>query len=127
MPAATIVAAWMSADAGVGPSIASGSQSWNGNWADLPRTPMTSNESRSDRSHGSGGAMQAAVCVTVSTQTPPVCDQKSTTLSRPVEPAPALRPTTPRTNPMSATRVTMKALYAARRADFLRDQWPMSR
>ena len=36
MPAATIVAAWMSAEAGVGPSIASGSQSWNGNCADLP-------------------------------------------------------------------------------------------
>ena len=42
VPAATIVAAWMSAEAGVGPSIASVSQSWNGICADLPSTPMTS-------------------------------------------------------------------------------------
>src|SRR5580765_3028527 len=45
VPAATMVAAWMSAEAGVGPSIASGSQSWNGIWADLPSTPMTSSTS----------------------------------------------------------------------------------
>src|SRR4051794_35987099 len=38
-PALTIVAAWMSADTGVGPSIASGSQTCSGNWADLPTAP----------------------------------------------------------------------------------------
>ncbi len=38
-PAATIVAAWISAETGVGPSIASGSQTWSGNWADLPMVP----------------------------------------------------------------------------------------
>src|SRR6478736_1500767 len=36
-----MVAAWMRAEAGVGPSIASGSQSWNGTRPDLPATPMT--------------------------------------------------------------------------------------
>ena len=41
VPAATMVAAWMSALAGVGPSMASASQSWNGTCADLPSTPMT--------------------------------------------------------------------------------------
>ena len=35
----TIVAAWMRADTGVGPSIASGSQTWSGNWALLPIAP----------------------------------------------------------------------------------------
>src|SRR5664280_3787163 len=45
VPAATIVAAWISADAGVGPSIASGSQSWNGNCADLPATPTSRHRS----------------------------------------------------------------------------------
>ena len=35
-PAVTIVAAWISADTGVGPSIASGSQRCNGNCALLP-------------------------------------------------------------------------------------------
>src|SRR5688572_32462343 len=38
-PAVTIVAAWMSADTGVGPSIASGSQTWSGIWALLPQAP----------------------------------------------------------------------------------------
>ena len=38
-PAATMVAAWISADTGVGPAIASGSQTWSGNWADFPMAP----------------------------------------------------------------------------------------
>ena len=38
-PAATMVAAWMRAETGVGPSIASGSQMCRGNWADLPTAP----------------------------------------------------------------------------------------
>src|SRR6266581_7278638 len=38
-PAVTMVAAWISADTGVGPSIASGSQTYNGNCADLPAAP----------------------------------------------------------------------------------------
>ena len=33
----TIVAAWMSAETGVGPAIASPSQDCSGNWADLPQ------------------------------------------------------------------------------------------
>ena len=42
MPAATIVAAWISALIGVGPAIASGSQVCSGNCADLPTTPQSS-------------------------------------------------------------------------------------
>ena len=38
-PAATMVAAWMRAETGVGPSIASGSQTCSGNCADLPIVP----------------------------------------------------------------------------------------
>ena len=38
-PAATIVAAWIIAETGVGPAIASGSQMCSGNWADLPIVP----------------------------------------------------------------------------------------
>jgi len=38
-PAVTMVAAWISAETGVGPSMASGSQMWNGNCADLPEAP----------------------------------------------------------------------------------------
>ena len=36
MPAVTMVAAWISAEMGVGPSIESGSQTCSGAWADLP-------------------------------------------------------------------------------------------
>src|SRR5438067_11563912 len=39
-PAATMVAAWMSALTGVGPSIASGNQTWSGNCPDLPTAPQ---------------------------------------------------------------------------------------
>ena len=35
-PAVTMVAAWMRADTGVGPAMASGSQTYSGNWALLP-------------------------------------------------------------------------------------------
>src|SRR6185312_13757352 len=41
-PAVTIVAAWMRALTGVGPSIASGNQVWSGSWADLPIAPTNS-------------------------------------------------------------------------------------
>src|SRR5579863_10216 len=39
MPAVTMVAAWMSAEMGVGPSIESGSHTCSGTWADLPIAP----------------------------------------------------------------------------------------
>src|SRR3546814_16285634 len=41
-PAVTIVAAWISAETGVGPSIASGSQVWTRHCADLPLAPQHS-------------------------------------------------------------------------------------
>src|SRR5882757_819376 len=39
-PATTMVAAWIKADTGVGPSIASGSQTCRGNMADFPAPPI---------------------------------------------------------------------------------------
>src|SRR6478735_7316685 len=41
-PAVTMVAAWIRADTGVGPAMASGSQTDSGSWADLPTAPMNS-------------------------------------------------------------------------------------
>src|ERR1039457_2787897 len=41
-PAVTMVAAWIRAETGVGPSIASGSQMYSGICADLPVAPMKS-------------------------------------------------------------------------------------
>src|SRR5512147_3030792 len=42
MPAVTMVAAWISAEIGVGPSMESGSQTCSGTWADLPMAPTNS-------------------------------------------------------------------------------------
>jgi hypothetical protein len=42
IPAVTMVAAWISAEIGVGPSIESGSQTCSGTCADLPIAPMNS-------------------------------------------------------------------------------------
>src|SRR2546421_275549 len=42
MPAVTMVAAWISAEIGVGPSMESGSHTWSGNCALLPIAPMKS-------------------------------------------------------------------------------------
>ena len=42
-PAVTMVAAWISAETGVGPSMASGSQVCSRNCADLPIAPMNNN------------------------------------------------------------------------------------
>src|SRR5215472_3039584 len=39
-PAATIVAAWIKALTGVGPSMASGNQTCKGTWPDLPTAPQ---------------------------------------------------------------------------------------
>ena len=41
-PAVTIVAAWISADTGVGPAIASGSHTYSGSCADFPIAPTNS-------------------------------------------------------------------------------------
>ncbi len=41
-PAVTMVAAWIRAETGVGPSIASGSQKYSGSWALLPTAPRNS-------------------------------------------------------------------------------------
>ena len=57
-----MVAAWISAEIGVGPGIASGSQVWNGNCADLPTTATTSRTAGShSSSRGSAPSVIAAM------------------------------------------------------------------
>ena len=61
-PAVTIVAAWISADTGVGPAIASGSQTCSGICADLPVAPMNSRmPTRLAETAGSGSAHERGV------------------------------------------------------------------
>ena len=57
MPAVTIVAAWISAEIGVGPSIESGSHTCSGNCADLPIAPMN----RQSRSRSSTTSMPGKI------------------------------------------------------------------
>src|SRR5512138_1801273 len=45
-PAVTMVAAWIWAETGVGPAMASGSQTISGTWADLPMAASSSNKPR---------------------------------------------------------------------------------
>ena len=46
----TIVAAWIRAETGVGPSMASGSQVWNGTCADFANAPTSSSMQPATRS-----------------------------------------------------------------------------
>jgi hypothetical protein len=48
-PALTMVAAWISAETGVGASIANGSQTWRGICADLPIGPMNNSNAITER------------------------------------------------------------------------------
>src|SRR3954447_14353679 len=110
-PAVTMVAAWISAETGVGPSIASGSQVWRPSWADLPQAPMKRR-------------MQSRVIV--STRPPrkpivePAIDGAAARMAG-METVPKTRkvPKMPRLKPKSPIRLTMKALSAAALADGL--------
>ena len=121
-PAATIVAAWISADTGVGPSIASGSQVWSGNCPDLPTAPQNTSSP-----------------IQVETASPPTIPAAPNRPSAPAsrQPAPpsnsssvpASRPShrIPNRNPMSPTRVVRNALRAASAAASRSNQKPISR
>src|SRR5438093_7188676 len=61
MPAVTMVAAWISAEIGVGPSIESGSQTCSGNCALLPMAPMKSRTQMSVISEEKEGAFEKTV------------------------------------------------------------------
>ena len=91
----------MRALTGVGPSMASGSQTWKGNCADLPATPMK---------------MSAAERFRLAVPISPA--SASAKISR-IEKVPAAwkRTRTPIRRATSPTRVTMKAFLAASAAE----------
>ncbi|MBK6535307.1 MAG: hypothetical protein IPF99_39000 [Deltaproteobacteria bacterium] len=95
-PAATMVAACSSAETGVGPSIASGSQTCSGNCADLPTTARKKSSVTAVATAGASCASQRKLPVAA----------KSTK--------------SPKSRPMSANFVTQKAFTAARAALGLR-------
>ena len=95
-----MVAAWISAEIGVGPSIASGSQVCSGNCADLPATPASSSS--------------AAASATPGGSWPNVAREFRSAIV--VVFAPVSRMTTASSTPTSPNRVTRRALTAAARA-----------
>src|SRR5262245_58003559 len=112
-PAVTIVAAWISADTGVGPSIASGSQTYSGICADLPVAPTNSKSVISDRRPNASSGANA--------------DTDSATDRKSMEPNAVHSSRTPRMNPKSPIRLTMNAFLPASAADFFWNQNPIRR
>ena len=104
-----MVAAWMRAETGVGPSIASSSQACSGTWADLPQAPSRSSRPRA---------------VSVSCVASPA---SSLTPAKSVVPNVANISAIASDRPMSPTRLMTKAFLAAAAADGLCCQKPMSR
>ena len=115
MPALTMVAAWMSAETGVGPSIASGSQTWSGNWALLPIAPMNSSRQMPIIIHGSISPLSSFSGSSLKT---------SVKLTVPIVVQMAMMPSA---KPKSPTRLVMNAFLLARAAERLWYQKPMSR
>ena len=112
-PAVTIVAAWINAETGVGPSIASGSQTCSGICADLPVAPTKSSSVAMVMTpiDVSGARAAAAAATCWKSSVPNVVNTSSM----------------PRMNPKSPIRLTTNAFLPASAADFFRNQNPISR
>ena len=108
-PAVTIVAAWISAETGVGPSIASSSQDCSGTCADLPHAPSSISRPSADSTPGPARCARANTPLKV---TVPNVLNISMIASE---------------NPASPTRLAMKAFFAAVAATGLNCQNPISR
>ena len=104
-PAVTMVAAWISAETGVGPSMASGNQVCSRNCADLPMAPMNSSRqvsvSASTRQPNSGSVLPTSdgACAKM--------------VSRSTLPTSMKIAKMPSAKPKSPIRLTTKALIAA--------------
>ncbi len=103
-PAVTMVAAWIRAETGVGPSIASGSQTYSGNCADLPQAPTNSS--------------RQAVVITGSPMWNCPLRASRLTFVYCIEPKYQAMVNMPRMNPASPMRFTMNALLAAVEAEW---------
>ena len=110
-PAATIVAAWISALTGVGPSIASGSQTCSGNCALLPTAPQNTSSA-------------AAVVTAVPA---PATGQRPARVAKSRLPASDQTSRIPRRKPKSPTRLVSSAFFAASAAAGRSNQKPISR
>ena len=110
-PAVTMVAAWIKADTGVGPSMASGSQVYSGIWADLPVAPKNRNRVMAVRTPEPMGYLAARGNTSEKFNDPKVQKIRKT----------------PNRKPKSPIRLTTKAFLPASDADCFSYQNPMSR
>ncbi len=101
----------MRAETGVGPSIASGSHTWKGNWALLPAAPTKSSTATVLRMSGSTSATF----------------QATKESKKSIVPVSRKMPMMPMRKPWSATRLTRKAFFEASAGARLVYQKPMSR
>ncbi|MNW51468.1 hypothetical protein D3C74_289530 [compost metagenome] len=104
-----MVAAWMRAETGVGPAMASPSQAWSGNWADLPHAATRS-------------ARPIAVSRAV-----PAAGASAKTVAKSTAPKPANMSMSATIRPRSPTRFMMNAFLAATALARSWFQNPMSR
>jgi hypothetical protein len=114
-----MVAAWMSAETGVGPSMASGSQVCSGTCADLPMAPM--NRSRQTTVSASPWNQRKSRVL------PCMADALAKMVSKDTESNSQNTPKMPSAKPKSPMRLTMKALMAAALAEGRSYQKPISR
>src|SRR5213593_1642074 len=96
-PAATIVAAWINALTGVGPSIASGNQTCSGNCADFPTAPQKTKSAAVVKNAG----------------WPVKIDNRGAISAKTTDPVAAQTIKMPSMNPKSPMRVVMNAFFAA--------------
>ena len=118
-PAVTMVAAWISAETGVGPSMASGSQVWSGTCADLPMAPRNSSMVMTVRMSNSPPRK--------SKPRPATAGAAPNTVSNSIELNTKNTAMMPSAKPKSPTRLTTKALIAAALALGRSYQKPISR
>ena len=93
-----MVAAWISADTGVGPAMASGSHVWSGNWPLLPMIPMNRQIAPASRRSCWAPWLRAYVLMPTMLNVPAAKNVMITPIIR----------------PMSPVRVVRNALMAAR-------------
>ena len=105
----TIVAAWIRADTGVGPSIASSSQACSGTCADLPQAARSSSRPSAVRVFWDASPETAEIS------------------AKDVVPKVTKNSAIARLSPMSPTRLITKAFLAAAAAECLCCQKPISR
>src|SRR5439155_26325660 len=104
-----IVAAWISAETGVGPSIASGSQVWSPSCADFPIAPTN----RRMQARVSDGTCQPRKLIVV----PTAPGALPNTVEKSKEPKMTKVAKIPNAKPKSPTRLTTNALIAASLAE----------